>query len=183
MKQIVYYALAAGLVLAAGCKKGEDGTTEVMSSEEVVEKTKEVAVQTTEKAAEVTAKAEEVTKEVTAKTEAAVAALNVQAEDVMADLNQSVEQIKEKVAGFDKTQLLAYADQYKNVLLEKKDQIADLTEQLKGLSMSEMMGEKSKQIKDQMAKYTGEITALKERYTVYLDKLETFGVDLSAYGL
>lgn len=183
MKQIVFYAIAAGLLLGAGCKRSEDGSTEMMSSEEIAEQSRDVAVQTTEKAAEVTAKAEEVTKEVTQKTEAAVAALNVQAEDVMADLNQSVEQVKEKVAAFDKTQLIAYVDQYKNVLLEKKDQIADLTEQLKGLSMSEMMGEKSKQIKDQMSKYTNEFTALKERYTVYLDQLETFGVDLSAYGL
>jgi hypothetical protein len=98
-------------------------------------------------------------------------------------LSQSVEQVKEKVAGFDKAQLLAYADQYKTVLLDKKDQIANLTEQLKGLSMTDMMGEKSKQIKDQMAQYTGDITALKERYSVYLQQLETFGVDLSAYGL
>ena len=72
MKQIIFYALAAGLTLSAGCKKGEDGTTEMMSSEEVVEKTQAVAVQTTEKAAEVTAQAE-----------ATVSAITVKAEDVM----------------------------------------------------------------------------------------------------
>jgi len=172
MKQIIFYALAAGLALSAGCKKGEDGTTEMMSSEEVVEKTQAVAAQTTEKAAEVTAQAE-----------ATVSAITVKAEDVMGDLNQSVEQIKEKVAAFDKTQVLAYADQYKNVLLEKKDQIADLTGQLKGLSMTEMMGDKAQALKDQIAQYSEQFAGLKDRYSIYLEKLESFGVDLSAYTL
>jgi hypothetical protein len=172
MKQIVFYALAAGLALSAGCKKSEDGTTEMMSAGEVADKTQAAAVQATEKAAEVTEKAE-----------AAVSAMTVKAQDVMADLNLSVEQIKQKVAGFDKTQVLAYADQYKNVLLEKKDQVADLTGQMKGLSMTEMMGDKAKAIKDQIAQYSDQFTGLKDRYSVYLEKLETFGVDPSAYTL
>ena len=154
MKQIVFYALATVLILGTSCKKGEDGTTEVMSAAEVTEQA-----------------------------EAAVSAITVKAEDVMADLNQSVEQIKEKVAAFDKTQVLAYADQYKTVLLEKKDQIADLTGQLKGLSMTEMMGDKAKALKEQIAQYSEQLTALKDRYSVYLNKLEEFGVDLSAYTL
>ena len=37
MKQIIFYALAASLALGAGCKKGEDGTTEMMSAGEVAE--------------------------------------------------------------------------------------------------------------------------------------------------
>ena len=172
MKRIVFYALATSLIMVASCKKGEDGSTEMMSAGEVADKTQEVAVQTTEKVAEVTEKAE-----------AAVSALTVKAEDVMADLNQSVEQIKEKVAAFDKTQVLSYVDQYKNVLLEKKDQIADLTEQVKGLSMTEMMGDKAKAIKTQLAQYSDQFAGLKDRYSIYLQKLEEFGVDLSAYRL
>jgi hypothetical protein len=172
MKQMAFYALAALLVLGAGCRKGEDGTTEVMSAGEVADTTQAAAVQATEKAAEVTEQAE-----------AAVKAVTVKAEDVMADLNQSVEQIKEKVAAFDKTQVLAYAAEYKNVLLEKKDQIADLSGQLKGLSMTEMMGDKAKALKDQLAEYSEQLAGLKDRYSVYLEKLEEFGVDLSAYTL
>jgi ABC-type transporter Mla subunit MlaD len=183
MKKIIFYALAAGLALGSGCKRNKDGTKEMMSSDEVAEKTHAMAAQTTEKAAVVTEKAEAVTKEVVQKTEAAVSELTVKAEDVMADLNQSVEQVKEKVAGFDKTQLTAYADTYKDVLLEKKDQLAGLTDQLKGLSMTDMIGEKGKALKDQAAQYTEQLSGLKERYSVYLDQLKTFGVDLSAYGL
>ena len=172
MRQILFYALATSLALGAGCKKGEDGTTEIMSSEEVVEKTQAAAVQATEKAAEITEKAG-----------AAVSTLTVKAEDVMADLNQSVEEIKQKVAAFDKTEVLAYVDQYKSVLLEKKDQIADLTGQIKGLSMTEMMGDKAKGLKDQLAQYSDQFAGLKDRYSVYLQKLEEFGVDVSAYRL
>jgi predicted Zn-dependent protease with MMP-like domain len=172
MKQIIFYALAAGLALSAGCKKGEDGTTEMMSAEEIADTTQEAAVQATEKAAEVTETAT-----------AAVSAITVKAEDVMGDLNQSVDEIKQKVAAFDKTQVMAYADQYKNVLLEKKDQIADLTGQLKGLSMTEMMGDKAKLIKDQITLYSDQFAGLKDRYSIYLEKLESFGVDLSAYTL
>ena len=183
MKQTVWYALAASLLIIAGCKKGNDDSTEMMSSEEVAEKTHAAAVQTTEKAADVTAKAEEVTKEVTQKAEEAVASISVKAEEVMGDLNQSVEAIKEKVAEFDKTQLLAYVDQYKTLLLENKDQIAAMTEQVKALPMTELMGDKAKALKSQLAQYTDQFNALKERYTVYLDKLQEYGVDLSAYTL
>jgi len=172
MKKILFMALAAGLLSGVGCKKQEDGSTTMMSSEEMVEKTQAAAVQTTEKAAEATAKAE-----------AAVSALTVKAEDVMGDLNQSVEEIKEKVAGFDKTQVLAYVDQYKAVLLEKKDQLADLTGQLKSLPVTEMMGQKATALKSQISQYGDEFLGLKERYSVYLQKLEEFGVDLSSYTL
>ncbi len=49
--------------------------------------------------------------------------------------------------------------------------------------MTELMGEKAKPLKSQLSDDTGQVTALKELYSVYLQKLETFGVDLSSYGL
>lgn len=180
MKQAIFYALATSLVLATGCtKETEDGTKELMTTEEVVGKTQETAVKATEKAAEVTEKAEEATQQVTA----AVSSLTVKAEDVMSDLNKSVEEIKQKVAGFDKSQVIAYANTYKDVLIEKKDQLAAMTEKVKALSMTEMLGEKGKELKAQLAQYTEQITGLQDRYGVYLDQLKAFGVDLSAYGL
>lgn len=172
MKQMVFHALAVVLILGAGCKKKDDGSTEMMSAEEIADKTQEAAVQAAEKAAEVTEK-----------TKKAVTELTVQAEDVMGDLNKSVEQVKEKVATFDKTQLMAYANTYKDVILEKKDQLDALAEKLKGLSAMELIGEKGKALKNQLTQYTDQLNALKERYAVYLEKLEAFGVDLSAYGL
>lgn len=186
----LFYALTLALAFGAGCKKREDGSSELMTADEIADKTQEVAVQTSEKAAEVTQKAEEVTvqaaekvEEVSRKASAAVSSLTVNTEEVMGDLNKSVGEIKQKVAAFDKTQLLAYVDQYKNVILEKKAELEKLTEQVKGLAVTEMISEKGKTLKAELTKYTGQLTALKDRYAVYLDKLKTMGVDLSAYGL
>lgn len=180
MKQIVFYAFAACLILEVGCtKKNEDGTTEVMSTEEVSVKTQETAIKATEETIKVTEKAEEATKQVTA----VVSSLTVETEDVMGDLNQSVKEVKQKVAGLDKTQLLAYANTYKDVILEKKEQLTGLSKKISGLSMSEILGEKGKLLKNQLTQYTEQLTGLKDRYSIYLDKLKEFGMDLSAYGL
>lgn len=172
MKRMLFYALAGGLLIGSGCKKKADGSVEMMSPDEVAEQTQVVATQTVEKA-------EEVRQQVADKTREAVSMLTVKAEDVMGDLNQSVESLKEKVASFDQTQLQAYADKYKELITEKKDQIASLTEQIKAIPISDMMGEKTLALKEQLGKYTQQITALKERYTVYLDKLKDSGAEQS----
>lgn len=161
MKQMIYCALAVALLAGSSCKRNEDGTTELMSAEEVAEKTQETAIKVAEKTEAVTVKAEE----------------------VMNDLNMTVADIKKKVASYDVTKVTAYADTYKDVILQKKDEIAGLTEKVKGLSMSDALGEKGKAIKEQLEQYTAQFDGLKKRYSVYLDKLKEFGVDLSAYGL
>lgn len=174
MKKLMFYGLAAVMALSIGCKKREDGSTEVMSPDEV----QQAAVKVTEKTEQVTIKAAEVTKQASA----AVSSFSVKAEDVMGDLNKSVAQVKKQVANFDKTQVLAYADKYKDVILEKKDQIGALTEKIKGLSLSEI-STKGKALKDEISQYTEQLSGLKDRYSIYLDKLKGLGVDLSAYGL
>lgn len=175
------------LVLCAGCEKSEDGATETVSSREVAEKTQKPAAPVAEKPAEpvaekpaeITQKADEITKQAAA----AVSSFTVKAEDVMGDLNQSVEEIKTKVSALDQNQLLAYATTYKDVILEKKDQIVDITNKIKSLSMTDALGEKGMALKDQLTQYTDQLSGLKERYGVYLDALKGFGVDLSAFGL
>ena len=133
MKHCSVYAVLAALILTTGCtKKNEDGTTEIMSTEEVVEK-----VQTT-------------TLEVAEKAEI----LAVKAEEVMSDLNMSVADIKTKVASYDVNKLTAYAGTYKEVILEKKDQIAAMKDKVTGLSMTDALGEKGKALKSQLAQYT-----------------------------
>jgi ABC-type Fe3+-hydroxamate transport system substrate-binding protein len=168
MKQILFYALATSLLLGFGCKKKEDGTTELMSADEVAVK-----------AAEVTEKAEEVTQKATA----AVSSFSVKAEDVMADLNQSVQEVQNKVSNFDKAQAMAYVSEYKTVILGKKDQVTALTEKLKGLSIAEITGETGKTLKAELSKHTDQFVALKKRYLVYYEKLEEYGVNMSKFQL
>jgi uncharacterized coiled-coil DUF342 family protein len=179
MKKTVFAALAALLTLGTGCSRNDDGTTELMSAEEVAEKTQAAAVKTTEKVAEVTARAEEVSKQASA----AAAAITVKAEDVMGDLNQSVEEIKQKVAGLDKAQTLGYVQQYKDVILAKKDQVAGLAEKLKGLSVMEIAGAKGKELKSRLDQYKTQLSGLKERYAHYYNKLEEFGHKMSEFDL
>jgi len=179
MKYSLYIALMLTLALGAGCKKGEDGNTEMMSAEEVVETSQETAAKAVEKTAEVTQKAEEVTKQATA----AVSSLTVKAEDVMADLNQSVEEIKQKAAAMNKEELYGSLKAYKDVILEKKDQVAALAEQVKNLSVMEMAGEKGRELKAQLDQYKNQLTALKERYVHYYNKLEEYMPKMDEFDL
>lgn len=177
MKQIVFYALASALVLGAGCsRENNDGTTETTMPEERAEDVQETPIVAAEKTKEVTGEVAEKTKE-------AVAAVTVKAEDVMDDLNQSIAAVKEKAAAFDKDQLMAYTATYKDVILEKKEQVAALTAKVKGLSAMELIGDKGKALKAELTKCTEQLGGLKDRYNVYLEQLGAFGVDLSAYTL
>jgi hypothetical protein len=165
MKKMACCALATGLVLGAGCsKENEDGTKEMMTVTEIAEQTQETAVQVTEE------------------TQKVVSILTVKTEEVMSDLNKTVDEVKQKVASLDQNHIMAYAETYKTVILEKKEQLTALTEQLKSLSAMEIIGEKGKALKAEVAKYTEQLTALKDRYGIYVNKLKELGVDLSAYG-
>jgi outer membrane murein-binding lipoprotein Lpp len=182
MKQVVFYALAAGLVLSAGCsKKEEKPSVPAVSAEKTALPT--TMAQVTGKVAAVTAQAQAATKEVAQKVEAVKSALTVKPDQVMAELNQPIADIKTKVASLGQPELLAYANTYKTVLLEKKDQLASLTSSLKGLPMADMLGEKGIALKNQVSQYTSQLAGLKERYSVYLDKLKALGVNLSSFGL
>lgn len=180
MKRILLYTAAAGLLIGTGCSKKEEAAPPPASVPAARITPAEPSAPATAPAATT---AESIAQQVKEQTTAAVTAMNVQARDVMDDLNLSVEAIREKVDGFSADQVLAYVDQYKTVLLEKKEQIAALTNQIKALPVTELMGDKAKMLKDRLSQYTGEVSALKERYTVYLDKLKAYGIDLSAYTL
>lgn len=181
MKQVVFYALAAGLVLSAGCSKKEE-PAKVIPKEPVAQQTPAAPAQVTEKVTAIATQAQAITKDVAQKVEAVKSALTVKPEQVMAELNQPVADIKAKVASLGQPELLANANAYKDVILAKKDQLASLTSQLKSLPMSDMLV-KGKAIKDQLSQYTTQLAGLKERYGVYLDMLKKLGVDLSAFGL
>jgi hypothetical protein len=173
MKQVVFYALAAGLVLSSGCSKKEEAASkEAMPAATVAEQ-----------AQAVTAQAQAVTKEAARKAQAAVSALTVKSEEVMAELNLPVADIKTKAAGYGQSELLGYANAYKDVILAKKEQWTALTQTLKGLPMADMIGEKGKAIKAELSQYNTQLAGLKERYSVYLDLLKKFGVDISSFGI
>lgn len=177
--------------MSAGCSdnKPEDTVTPeenapaVSMTEDLVQKAETATEQATEKLNEATRKAQAAADDLNKKAQSAIETLTVSKNEVLAEINQPIEDLKAKVEALAQPELLAYANTYKDVLLEKKDQLAGLADQLKGLPMAAMLGEKGKAIKDQVSQYTAQFNQLKERYRVYLDKLKSLGVDLSAFGI
>lgn len=153
MKQFMCCIALIALFFVAGCEKKDDGSAGMMSPEEIGQTAEQVAEQTQQ----------------------AVTAFKVKAEDVMADLDQSVEQVKQKAASLEKNQLQPYVDQYRNLISEKKDEIAALADQIKQTPMAEMLSEKTQALKDRMVQYSDELAALQERLAVYLNRLTTSG--------
>lgn len=113
----------------------------------------------------------------------AQSALSVKPDQVLADLTRPVAAIKAKVASLGQPELLAYANTYKTLILNKKEQLSGLTAALKSLPMSDLFSAKGKAIKNQLSQYTSQLTGLKQRYGVYLDQLKALGVDLSSFGI
>lgn len=192
MNRIILYALATGLLAGAGCSKQEEsapaskGTVaekaQILASD-VTQKAEGVAAQATEQLTAAAERTKVAAQDLSQKAQTAIKELTVSKDDVMAELSVPVSDVKTKVASLGQSELMAYAGTYKDVLLEKKDQLAGLTSQLKALPMGDMFGEKAKAIKDQLSQYTSQLAGLKERYGIYLDKLKALGADLSAFGL
>jgi hypothetical protein len=178
MKKVLCQALAAGLILSAGCSKKEEPAPNPPAAPETTLTEQAQAI-----SKDLTKKAEATTRNVAQKIEAVKSALPVKPDQILAELNQPVADIKANVATMGQPELMAYANAYKDVIVANKDKLAGLTSSLKGLPMADLLGEKGIAIKNQLSQYTAQIAGLKERYGVYLDKLKALGVDLSAFGL
>lgn len=186
MKQIAYFAALVALLVTTGCSKQEEKPA--ATGEQPVAPTKDAVTPAKPKATEsVIGEAKTAAKETkeaaVKKMDAATSSFTVKKDEVMGDLGASLETVKSKVAGLDKESVMAYAGTYKEVIAEKAEEFVALKDSLKGVPVSEMFGEKGKALKDEVARYAESLSGLKERYSVYLDKLKEYGVDLSAYGL
>ncbi|MCU0857579.1 MAG: hypothetical protein MUC65_04145 [Pontiellaceae bacterium] len=192
MKQILFYTLAAGLALSTGCSKKEEPAAQTVPPKETVSKPPQAAPETPAKTTQTAGK--QITEKTAALKEQATAAgaetiqkvksaTTVTADDVMADLKLSPDEVKAKASGYNQSEVIAYANGYKEVIREKTAQMNSLADTVKGLKATEIFGEKGKGLQSKISEYTVMLTSLKERYSVYLDLLKKYGVDLSAYGL
>ncbi|NNJ70759.1 MAG: hypothetical protein HKP10_05660 [Kiritimatiellales bacterium] len=182
MKHIGLIACAVATVLSTGFIKNEDGglNTDLSGLSEKAETAKAQAATEVEKA---TQQAEAVVADATAKAEAAVEAITVKAEDIMANLNLSPEALKEMIGTMTPESLMAYAEQYRILLAEKKAQISDLTTQYKEMAWYKRYSAKGKVVKEQLEAYKGQYDSLMEQFNLYAGKLKEFGVGLSVPGL
>ena len=95
------------------------------------------------------------------------------------DETKSISEIKSEVEEMSIKDLKLTAEKYKNSIAEKNKEVEKLTAKLKDIPVGELMGEKSKEIKDEIEKTGKSINALKERFNIYLEKLKEKGEDIS----
>ncbi|MGE4489039.1 MAG: hypothetical protein AB7E95_05795 [Kiritimatiellales bacterium] len=78
-----------------------------------------------------------------------------------------------QAAGMDKTALTSTIAKYKTMIADKMSEIDAVKTQLKGLSWKEMVSEKAKSLKSQLAEKTSALTLLKDTLAVYTNALST----------
>lgn len=179
MNRIIIYALVAGVTLGTGCsKKDKNDSTEVTDAKKVKNGSLEELAPVTEESG--TTKKTAVTVPAGSKeSTVTISALEVPMATVVDQVNMPIKGIRQKADDLDANELMGYVVTYKATILEKKSQFEGLKEQLKGLSMQEVLGDRGKELKHQLAKASKDLNALKERYKIYLGKLEAMGVDIS----
>lgn len=95
------------------------------------------------------------------------------------DSNKSIDEIKSEVEGMNVSQLESKASAYAKEISNKTADMEAVKKKLKELSPKDLLGEKAKEIKNDVSSIGSEITALTQRYNVYADQFKKLGGDLS----
>jgi predicted nucleic acid-binding Zn-ribbon protein len=96
-----------------------------------------------------------------------------------ADENKPISEVKTEAAKMDAGQLRDMAMTYKEAITAKKANVEKLAAKLKEIPVTKMIGDEAKQLKTDIDNLTKSISALKERFEVYYQKLKEKGGDLS----
>ncbi|MCF7848920.1 MAG: apolipoprotein A1/A4/E family protein [Kiritimatiellales bacterium] len=185
MKKMPWSICVCTVLMAAlfsgGCKKKEEPAPEPLP--EPVTKTEVAKENVTKVKDDVTAKVKELDAVVKEKASSIKTSFMGEKADITADLGSSLTDVKAKAASLDQKSLMNYMEGYKTVIAEKTTEYQGLVDKVKGISKMELLGSKGRELTQQVAQYKDQLTALKDRYQVYIDKLKSMGVDLSKYGL
>lgn len=100
-----------------------------------------------------------------------------------ADENKSISEVKTEAETMDVGQLRNMAMTYKEAIAAEKADLDKVAAQLKEIPIAQMVGDEAKQLKTDIDNLTGSVTALKERFEVYYQKLKEKGGDLSGLEL
>jgi len=96
-----------------------------------------------------------------------------------ADEDKPISEVKAEAEKMDTAQLRSMALQYKKAIVAKTAEVGNLAAKLKDIPVTEMMGDEAKQIKEELNNINNSVTALKDRFTVYYNKLKEKGGDIS----
>jgi len=97
-----------------------------------------------------------------------------------ADESKPMSEVKAEAEKMSTADLQAAAKSYMDAALAKKGEVEKLTAKLREIPVAQMMGDEAKKIKAEVDTVTKSLSALKERFQVYYDKLKEKGIDVSA---
>jgi hypothetical protein len=96
-----------------------------------------------------------------------------------ADENKPVSEAKAEAEKMDTDGLRAMAMSYKEAIAAKSSDLEKLAASLKDIPVTEILGAEAKSLKADMVNLEKSVSALKERFEVYYQKLKEQGGDLS----
>ena len=100
-----------------------------------------------------------------------------------ADENKPISEVKAEAEKMDTDGLRAMAMSYKEAIAAKSSDLEKLTAKLKDILVTEMLGAEAKSLKADMENLEKSVSALKERFEVYYQKLKVTGGDISGLQL
>lgn len=96
-----------------------------------------------------------------------------------ADENKALSEVKAEAEKMDTNQLRSMAMNYREAIVAKKGDVEKLAAKLKEIPVAEMLGAEAKEIKAELDNINKSVSALKERFEVYYNKLKEKGGDTS----
>lgn len=99
------------------------------------------------------------------------------------DESKPISEVKEEADQMTAEQLKSMAAKYKEAILAKNDEVEKVLAKLKDIPVTEMLGQEAKDIKADVDNLKSSVSALKERFEVYYDKLKEKGGDTSGLEL
>lgn len=96
-----------------------------------------------------------------------------------ADANKPLDQVQAEAQKMTVSDLQSTARAYADAIVAKKGDLEKVGNELKGIKITEMLGEKAKSLKDEAARIGTEMSALTQRYEVYAKKFQELGGDVA----
>ena len=96
-----------------------------------------------------------------------------------ADEDKPLSEVKAEAEQMNVEKLRQMALAYEEAILAKRGEVEKLAAELKGIPIAKMLGSEAKEIKAEIENLNKSISALKERFGVYYNKLKEKGGDLT----
>jgi predicted nucleic acid-binding Zn-ribbon protein len=91
------------------------------------------------------------------------------------DLEKTVADLKTEAAQMDVASLKEAAAKYKKMISEKDIELESLMDKLSAIPMTEKLGKEGQALTSEVKTLTNDLTALKDRFQVYIDALSAKG--------